>query len=66
MNHLEETVNPCKCGNEDLIIWLEDLSLSPEESLTNLEKIECLSCGAVVYGGGEEEVKQWNEQRYDD
>jgi len=32
----------------------------------NLEKIECPDCESVVYGGGEEEIKQWNAQIYDD
>ena len=62
----DSLIDLCRCGNDDLIIWLEDDSLPPEESLTNLEKIECPMCGAVVYGGGEEEVRQWNDQEYDD
>ena len=66
MNLLEETVMLCKCGNANLIIWLEDLSLFYEDSIMNLEKIECPDCESVVYGGGEEEIKQWNAQIYDD
>ena len=61
-----EAVSPCKCGSEDLIIWLEEPNLQPEESLTNLEKIECPMCGAVVYDGSAEGVRQWNAQDYDD
>jgi len=66
MCQLQETVSSCKCGNEDLIIWLEDPNLSPGKSLTNLEKIECPDCGRVVYGGSEQEIKKWNAQDYDD
>ncbi len=58
-------IKPCKCGCDDLIVW-RSLSRAPEETITELEKIECPECGNVVWGSDEECIDDWNNERYDD
>ena len=60
-----DTIFPCQCGSENLIKWLENPHSRGFDSLLDLEKIECLDCGNVVYGGDEESIDAWNSGEYD-
>jgi len=56
---------PCQCGSENLSKWLENADSIGFESMLDLEKIECLDCGNVVYGGDQESIDAWNSGEYD-
>jgi hypothetical protein len=57
-------IKPCKCGSTDLIIWEPKRADSWEDSLGDLEKIECQGCGNVVYGCEDAQIEDWNNQDY--
>lgn len=58
-------LKPCACGNDNLIFWEPCESDDRVEQLTRIEKIECLSCGKIVYGADDDSVEDWNNHRYD-
>jgi len=63
-------INPCKCGNNDLIAHPESQSTDFDDDgfpvIDDYNFIQCKSCGATVWGCGKDEIEQWNKQEYDD
>lgn len=58
----QQSVKPCLCGCDDLILWLDN----PDDTVDSLNKIECPDCGRVVWGGDDEAIMDWNNEQYDD
>ena len=50
---------PSQCCNQDPIFWKCECHQNSFCGC-DVEKIECASCGRIVYGADDEDVERWN------
>jgi len=60
----KKEIKPCACG-DDPVIFKCDPGASRIEQMTTVEKIECPSCGNIVWGSDQDSIDDWNAGAYD-